>query len=40
MKKAIGILTILSDAALMAAGILALVQRPARVRRRSLTRHI
>ena len=40
MKKAIGILTILSGAALVAAGILALVQRPARVWRRSLTRHI
>ena len=40
MKKAIGILTLLSGAALLAAGILTLVQRPVRVRRRSLTRHI
>ncbi len=39
MKKAIGILTLLSGAALLAAGILTLVQRPP-IRRRSRTRHI
>ena len=38
MKKAIGILVLLSGAALLAAGILTLAQRP-RARRRSITRH-
>ncbi len=39
MKKAIGILVLLSGAAMLAAGILTLAQRP-RVRRLSRTRHI
>ena len=39
MKKAIGILTILSGAALLTAGILALLQRQP-IRRLSRTRHI
>ena len=38
MKKAIGILVLLSGAAMLAAGILTLVQKP-RVRRLSRTRH-
>ena len=38
MKKAIGILVLLSGAALLEAGILTLAQRP-RARRRSITRH-
>ena len=38
MKKAIGILVLLSGAALLAAGILPRAQRP-RARRRGITRH-